>query len=219
MDEILIVVPSKGRPEMMQSFIESWQLTTSGKSDILVGLDDDDETKTKYPISVNRALMVNGYELNKKNNILATYGASKGYPIIGCLSDDFIFHTKGWEDQIIEWQEVNKGICYGNDLLQGANLPTAPFIHSSIITALGYAAPPELIHYYIDNYWLELGMRLDKLKYFPDIIIEHKHWSSGKSIKDETYSNSEKLMTQDRETWDKYRETKLSEDVKKIKSL
>lgn len=212
--KILIVVPSRSRPELMRNLLWSWKNTTSEKSDILVFLDTDDLEMFNYPF-LDHIIGVRE-ELNYKNNRLVNLAVSRGYDIVGCLSDDFIFHTKGWEDEIIGWQKENRGICYGNDLLQGASLPTAPFIHTSIIKSLGYAAPPELIHYFIDNYWMELGMRLDKIKYLPEILIEHKHWSAGKSEKDAVYSESEKVFEQDRNTWDKYRITKLADDVQKV---
>lgn len=216
MKEIIIVVPSRGRPLQMKELIESWEKTTSGRSSILAGIDLDDPTVKDYPSCIDRAVYGEKFELNQKNNDLCNIGIDKGYPIVGCLSDDFIFHTPGWEDKIIAWQTKNWGICYGDDLLQGQNLPTAPFIHYSIIKALGFAAPRELVHYYIDNYWLELGIRLDKIAFMPDIVIEHKHWSNNKAVKDETYSNSESIMAKDRKVWEDYRLTKLEEDVRKV---
>src|SRR5215831_3343947 len=158
MNKIAIVVPSRGRPQQMRQLISSWILTGSNKSEIIMGLDGDDPTLPDYPAGIKIVTTPAG-ELNEKNNRLVMSAIIRGHEIVGCLSDDFIFHTPGWEDIVIKWQEENRGICYGNDLLQGPNLPTAPFIHKDIIIPLGYAAPPELIHYFIDNYWLELGIR------------------------------------------------------------
>lgn len=218
MEKIAIIVPSRGRPQQMRELMASWLLTSKGKSVIMMGLDGDDPTLQNYPPGI-QLITTPGGELNEKNNRLANAALLRGHEIVGCLSDDFIFFTHGWEDIVIHWQEKHRGICYGNDLLQGRALPTAPFIHKDIIIPLGFTAPPELIHYYIDNYWLDLGLRLEKIMYLPQVIIEHKHWSSGKSKKDETYSNSEILMNRDKETWDAYRETKLADDVKKIQSF
>lgn len=220
MEKIAIIIPSRGRPELMKALIESWEKTTQGGSNIIMGLDTNDPELNNYPIDDERFGWLIGpqKELNEKNNNLAR-GRANDYEIIGCLSDDFVFLSKDWEGKVIECQESLKGICYGNDLLQGRNLPTAPFIHNNIIKALGYAAPPVLKHYYIDNYWLELGMRLNRLQYIPDMIIEHRHWSSGKSIKDETYSKSETLMGQDREAWDHYRAHLLAGDVEKVQQF
>jgi len=219
MSNLVIIVPSRGRPSLMKRFLDSWKLTTQGKSTIRIGLDANDPNLMDYIKSernVYKTVFTSQLELNQKNNLLAMSEIEDGANIVGLLSDDFIFHTLGWEDKIIEWQDQNKGICYGNDLLQGAALPTAPFIHEDIILPLGYTAPPILKHYYIDNYWLELGLRLEKIKYLPDIVIEHSHWSNKKAIKDLTYSQSEALMGEDKKAWDHYRETKLSNDVQKI---
>jgi GT2 family glycosyltransferase len=218
MEKIAIIVPSRGRPQLIRQLMSSWMLTSNNNSVIIMGLDGDDPTLSDYPPGIHM-ITTPQQELNEKNNYLANYAVDRGHEIIGCLSDDFVFLTSNWEDKVISCQESLKGICYGDDLLQGRALPTAPFIHRDIILPLGYAAPPVLKHYYIDNYWLELGMRLDRLQYIPNMCIEHKHWSAGKAAKDETYSKSEALMAQDRAAWDYYREHQLAEDVEKIQQF
>lgn len=155
--------------------------------------------------------------VEKLNNFSPGWG-DEGYLGVSFMGDDCVFMTPGWELPIIEWLQSNTGLCYCNDLLQGENLPNNVFIHVDVISALGFMAPPELKHYYIDNYWKDLGIRLGKLNYFPEIIIEHRHWSNNKEVKDATYTEAEKLMGADRETWDKYRITKLAEDVQRIQS-
>lgn len=220
MEEIALLVPTRSRVELFTRLKESWEKTTSGKS-VLVPIVDIDElhiyadtiagtnwmpSETSRPSAVEK--------LNQASAIL-----SLNYPVIGFVSDDFVFHTQGWEDKIVEWQRKAVGIAYCNDLLQGASLPCNVFIHSDIIRALGFMAPTELKHYYNDNYWLDLGLRLKRLKYFHDIIIEHKHWSNNKAQKDELYSSTENAyMTRDREAWDKYRgeEKKLDRDITTI---
>jgi hypothetical protein len=64
---------------------------------------------------------------------------------------------------------------YGNDLLQGANLPTAVFMTSDIIRALGWMVPPSLQHLYVDDSWRDLGRSAACLQYLPDVVIEHVH--------------------------------------------
>lgn len=155
-------------------------------------------------------------KLVEKLNLTALGWEKEGYLCVGFMGDDCVFMTPGWEDVIIHWQKKHKGICYGNDLLQGENLPNNVFIHVDIIAALGFMAPPELQHYYIDNYWKDLGLRLNNIQYFENVVIEHRHWSNQKEQKDATYTNAESLMGQDRAAWDNYRETKLAEDVQII---
>lgn len=225
MKKLAIIVPSRGRPHLIERLLESWKRTTLGHSRIVMALDGDDfhnysEVVSKYhlEIGVELGLIAKRETLTTKLNLFAADWEKRDSIGVGFMGDDCVFMTPGWELPIIEWLENNKGICYGNDLLQGENLPNNVFIHVDIIAALGFMAPPELKHYYIDNYWKDLGLRLDKIKYFNEIIIEHRHWSNGKETKDAIYTEAEKLMGEDKIAWDKYRETKLAEDVKKIQS-
>lgn len=218
--EIIIIVPSRGRPDNAKRLIDSWEARTQGKSDLMFVLDEDDchpyFQLANAPKVFFNVLLGPRKDLCEKTNIPIPELLKSNHKIFCSVGDDHLFLTPGWEDRIIEWQNEHKGICYCNDLLQYENLPTNVFIHRDIIEPLGYMAPPVLEHYFIDNYWKDLGLRLNNIKYFPDIIIEHKHWSNGKSQKDSTYADVEAKFRQDQITWDAYRQTELANDVKKI---
>lgn len=217
--EIVIIVPTRGRPDNMKRLIESWSQRTQGKSEIVMVLDEDDYENYFgiEPWSASPHIIVGERrDLCEKTNILIPIALKQDHKIFCSVGDDHVFLTPGWEDRIIEWQNANKGICYCNDLLQFENLPTNVFIHRDIIEPLGYMAPPVLEHYFIDNYWKDLGLRLNNIHYFPDIVIEHRHWSNNKSVKDATYAEVEAKFRQDQKVWDAYRETELANDVKKI---
>lgn len=226
MKKLTIIVPSRGRPHLMDRLLESWKRTTLGHSRIVMVLDGDDshhynEVHDKYvkEPGIEMAIVFGERQLlTSKLNSFAKDWEKQESIGVGFMGDDCVFMTPGWELPIVDWLENNKGICYGNDLLQGEALPNNVFIHVDIIAALGFMAPPELKHYYIDNYWKDLGLRLEKIKYFESIVIEHRHWSNGKETKDATYTEAEKLMGEDRLAWDKYREDKLAEDVNKVLS-
>jgi len=227
MKKLTIIVPSRGRPHLMERLLESWKRTTLGHSRIVMVLDGDDhhhynEVHDKYIKEPGLELAVIFGErqlLTSKLNSFALDWEKQGSIGVGFMGDDCVFMTPGWELPIIDWLENNEGICYGNDLLQGENLPNNVFIHVNIIKSLGFMAPPELKHYYIDNYWKDLGLRLAKIHYFENVVIEHRHWSNGKEAKDATYTEAEKLMGEDKNTWDEYRTgTKLAADVNKILS-
>lgn len=224
--EILVIVPTRSRPDNVKRMIESWKQTTQGKSLLLFIMDHDDlgihrtmKTEFLYTPGVETATIYGERKMmNAKHNEFCLGWGKEGVEVISSMGDDCVFLTPGWEDKVLEWQREHKGICYCNDLLQGENLPTFAFIHIDIVEALGYLAPPVLQHYYIDNYWKDLGIKLGKLKYFPEIVIEHRHWSAKKAVKDELYTTTENaLMGKDRESWDKYRESELANDVQKIK--
>jgi hypothetical protein len=99
-----------------------------------------------------------------------------------------VFRSKGWDRRIAE-ALATPGIAYGNDLLMGADLPTAVFMSSVIPRALGWFALPTCNHLYIDNGWKTLGQRLGCLRYLPDVVIEHMHPLGGKAPWDATYDH------------------------------
>jgi hypothetical protein len=95
--------------------------------------------------------------------------------------------------------------------MQGVNLPTAVFMTSSIVTTLGYMAPPSLYHLFLDNSWKDWGNALRtrdlwRFRYMPDIIIEHLHPQAGKSEWDEGYVevNGGEMWTRDETAYKEY---------------
>ncbi len=218
--KMLIIVPTRGRNQNHLELIESWQQFTEGKSQILLGLDDDDQqnyTRVNDPFilyDVNPRLRLGG-----TLNLLATKYA-KHYDVIAFLGDDHRFRS-GFES-VVEQAIDNlngMGIIYGNDLLQGEKLPTAVFMSSNIINTLGFMVPPEMVHLYLDNFWLDLGNALNCITYKPEMIVEHMHYSNGKSQADSNYLevNSPEMYSHDQQVYDNYKATQFSLDVKKLK--
>lgn len=223
MRDILIIIPTRSsggtRIESIKRLFKSWRETTDGYSDILVCMDDDDYQQYIQILPPTSIIQIrSNMKLVEKLNIAAMNYADR-YKIVCFVGDDVVFKTEGWEKEVVEWMEKNKpGVCYCNDLLQEETLPNNVFLSSEIVLAMGYMVPSSIQHYYIDNFWKDLGIRLSKLKYFPDIIIEHMHWSNDKAEKDALYTESEKMMETDRQAFDKYRVQKMAEDIEKIKN-
>jgi hypothetical protein len=107
---------------------------------------------------------------------------SKKYPYVGFMEDDCAFVSNNWESTFIDkLTEIgDNAIVWGNDLIHGDRLVGLPFMDSNIVIKLGYMCPPQIKYLYADNFWLELGAKLNTLFYFNDIIIEHRHYSTGK---------------------------------------
>jgi hypothetical protein len=105
------------------------------------------------------------------------------------LDDDHWPITPGWDQLYLNALDElgGTGVVYGNDLFQRDRLPTVPGISTDIVRELGWYAPPTLGHWFCDNFWLELGQRAGRLKYLPDVIIEHRNVQAGKAPHDATY--------------------------------
>jgi len=219
MKKILIIVPSRSsngsRINNIEELKDSWIKTTTGNSDLLIGLDEDDEHHYPRLESVN-------YEVNKRLRMVGTLNllANKycaEYEYITFLGDDHRFRTDDWENTFLnDAKEQKYSIFYGNDLLQGANIPTAVFISSNIIKKLGFMVPTKLIHMYADNFWLELGRALSCLRYYPNLIIEHMHPAASKAKTDTQYAEVDSYTNQDRTSFIHYMNTQFQNDVQKL---
>ena len=221
--EILIIVPSRSgdsvRYPNVDRFIENWKLNSEGQSDLCIALDDDDDHK--YP---RRDGVI--YEVNPRIRMIPTLNqiATKykdQYKYIAFFGDDHIIQTP-WETKFVEYFTENNGIgiAYGNDLLQGAKLPTAVCLTSNIVDKLGYMVPTNLIHMYADNFWLDLGHSLNIIKYFDEVIFEHIHPDNGKAVRDSQYADAASVAPYDQQQYQIYvNSIQRTADIEKIKEL
>lgn len=214
----LVVLPSRSRPEKVQIAAQAL-LEHSRISDIIIAIDDD-QSELYPPIEgvrfeVNERLRMNG----TLNRVALRY--AEQYQTIYFLGDDHVVRTPGWDELLFSSIKARGyGLAYGDDKLQGKNLPTAVMMSSNIIRALGFMAPPELIHLYMDNFWLALGERLDCINYVPEAIIEHMHFSANKSEKDIHYAevNSSEMYSKDQASFKKYLTERFDADIALLES-
>lgn len=215
--KILVIVPTRNRNQKSKEFAECF-FANSKISDLLFGLDEDDETHYER---ISGAL----YEINPRLrlngtlNLLAVKYANQ-YEYIAFMGDDHRIRTQGWDEILYEKiKSIPNAVAYGNDLIQKEKLPTAVIMDSNIITKLGFMSPPVLTHLYLDNFWKDVGSNLGTLTYFDDIIIEHMHYFRGKSEIDEIYAevNSSKMKNQDKTAYENYKNTQFTLDMEKLK--
>lgn len=225
MTELAVIVPSRGRPGNIEQLIEAFDKTTDPKlTHLVVAIDNDDPTAQEY---------IDGAYLSGCDLIIGPPSrmcpilnrVALGYldhPAIGFMGDDHRPRTEGWDHRVVEaLTQLRTGIVYGDDLIQGPNLPTAVFMSSSIVATLGYMVPPGLDHLFADNSWLTWGKRLNRLRYLPEIIIEHVHPLAGKAASDEGYerNNSGATWDHDQAAFDEYVKTVLNDDLSKLAAL
>ena len=219
-DKILIILPTKNRLKDFEIFAESWVKTTEGKSDVLVAINFDDNTyddiKEKYPFIYEK---VNpGSVLEILNQMSVKY--SKEYKYISFMEDDCNFVTEKWETSFInKLKDIGDyGIVWGDDLVNRDYIVGLPFLDSKIIDVLGYMSPPEIKYLWVDHFWKNLGADLGTLFYFPDIVVEHRHYSTGKRQKDEISVVVDSNGFSDMVGYkDVYLKTSYQSDLKKFK--
>jgi hypothetical protein len=213
----LIIIPSRDRVANTDRAIQAIK-ETAVMSDIMIGLDDDNESI--YPrvegviYEVNPRLRMNG-----TLNLLAMKYADQ-YETIFFMGDDHLPKEYGWDARLYgAIEDKGYGVSYGNDLLQGINLPTAVMMSTNIIKELGFMSPPKLIHMFMDNFWKSVGEGLEAITYFDDLIIEHLHAYAGKAELDEMYLsvNNPEVGSHDGKEYGEYMDTLFQSDLARLK--
>jgi len=220
MKDLLMIVPSRGRPEKIEACIDAW-LNTRENSDLLVCLDEDDPELNNY--YHHRQVK---YDVGERIRLCPTVNRAvkdhPGYKYYGFIGDDHLFRTIGWDTKMMDEIESHGGwgIAYGDDLLKGRSLATHCVMSANIPKALGYMAIPGLQHMYMDDFWMEIGNNLGILYYLPDVVVEHMHFSNGKSEKDEIYkeSNDSSIPGDDFRVFEVWKESQMDTDLEKIRN-
>ena len=206
MTTMAIIVPSRGRPQSIAELVKSLEETKTSSS-LYVVIDEDDPTLEEYKklsVELEFNYMITereGKGMAKPLNKAAKFLSDAGWYDHFCfLGDDHRPRTIDWDMQLVnklDWMET--GLAYGDDLLQGEQLPTAVAMSGNIVKALGGMVPPNMIHLYLDNFWLQLGRDLDAICYMPEVVIEHLHPVAGKGEWDDQYRevNAEEVYSAD----------------------
>jgi len=215
---MVVLVPSRGRPRNIDRLRQAWA-DTGATADLVVLVDDDDPTRDEYAALDLPALHIGprqriGPLLNDWAPRLA-----RSYDVVGFMGDDHVPRTQGWDALVLEASTLWT-VVYGNDLLQGENLPTAVFQGAGIIRTLGQFCEPGALHLYLDNYWRTLGERLGTLRYLPDVIIEHVHYINGKAPEDALYAevNAPSMYEHDGAAWTAYASGAMGDDLDRVRA-
>lgn len=187
MFEIVVLVPTRGRPDNAKRLYTSLMDTANRGFGIEFCVDEDDPYLEAYL----EALPGGTVSVGSPNRLgpwlnIASKAHLGNYDIIGFIGDDVISRTYGWDEDVREAYGPNM-IAYPNDGHQGPGLPTSVFMDSDLIWSLGYMVNPAFKHLYIDNHWKRLGEELDTLTYLPEVNMEHMHPFAGKAPEDATY--------------------------------
>lgn len=209
-DQMVVIVPSRERPHNVARLVKAW-IETGAEAHLQIGVDDDENVDAYCEALVD--LGQGGVTVLPRTGMTGTLNeiaveVADHYRYVGFMGDDHLPRTMHWDSRIMT--RLSEGPCrivYGNDLMQGPLLPTAVFMDSRIIRALGYMAPPALRHLFLDNTWRDWGNALGTLTYLPDVIIEHMHPQAGKAENDEGYGrvNAADIWDHDEKAYEAYK--------------
>jgi len=231
MSDLVIIVPSRGRPAAAAELIDAASKTCTADTQIVFAIDDNDPTLDDYiDVVQGKSNAAVGIVEQPTNMVHALNSAAMAVVTtftpppfaLGFMGDDHRPRTEGWDTLYLEaLRELGTGIVYGDDLFQRENLPTQVAMTSNIVGVLHYMAPPTLQHMYVDNFWRDLGSAAGCLKYLPDVIVEHMHPVADKAEWDEGYDrvNAPEMYSADVHAYEAYRNARFGFDVETVRNL
>jgi hypothetical protein len=218
--DLLVVVPTRGRPELMQRFLGAWSGTVQGDTDLLVVTDEDEADAYSGLELPDRAgwTLLPRMNLGPKLNAVCLPEAGR-YRAVGFLADDCVPQTPGW-DLLLMQALATPGIAYPEDRRR-ADIPEHPFISSQIITALGWFFEPSLKHYCADCVLGDLGRGAGCLRYVPEAVVAHLHYQvqGVTAERDRTYAEAENNGTGDHAAYREWRSHRMAADIAKVRAV
>ena len=225
MPDLLVIVPSRGRPQGVARLLDAVYATSRAKTHLHVAVDEDDETLPLYRAVMDKA--------GAEGDVLET-GPRKGlcawtnevavrrageYPYLASLGDDMVPRTPGWDRALIRGIERmgGTGIVYPFDGVR-EDIPEACVMSSDIVAALGWMALPDCQHWYIDNVWADLGRGAGCLRHLRAIAVDHRNVvAEGRS--DQTAKDNGKSLEADRDAYYAWRRDRMADDITVILKL
>jgi hypothetical protein len=236
--ELLVIVPSKGRPQSVARVYEAWVKTGAFEHAKLVfAVDADDSKHSAYfdadllrglPQPGNATVYFQTFatwqpmvpKLNECARIACL--ADDRFEMVAFMGDDHVPRSHGWAARYVEaLRDLGTGIVYGDDLVQGEKLPTQWAMTSDIVSALGRMVPAPVEHLYCDNAVLDLGRAADCIRYLPDVVIEHCHPVAQRGAWDAGYErvNSRTQYAADRARYLTWRRDQMAADAETVRAL
>jgi hypothetical protein len=192
---IAILLPTRGRAEMLERSIQSLILMAKDPNQIqlMLAFDNDDEVGTKHFEQVVQPWlddnMINytammfeplGYiRLNEYVNELARNSDARWLVF---WNDDAVMETQDWDKEIMKWDGQFKLLAFRTHNLHPYSI--FPIVPRKWLDLLGYLSPHQ-----ISDAWLsQQAYMLDIMERIPVEVLHDRHDLTGNN-KDETFLN------------------------------
>lgn len=235
MADLVMVVPTRGRPWRIPGLVAAWRDTaTFPDATLLLATDADDPHQQAYTDVCDLArradpgldLRILVFEQRRpmvdKLDACALTAAQTGAAAVGFAGDDHLPGSYGWARALHRAAtDPTPGVAWGDDLHRGPDLPTHWVMDSRIITTLGVMVPAPVQHQFCDRAVLDLATAAGCARYLPEVIVEHRHYAAGKALKDPGYRavNSKAQFEADRDRYRRWRGRDLPVQATAVRDL
>ncbi len=197
MVKLSLLLPTRGRPAFVANFLQSVIANSSNPQfvEVVLTIDQDDVNSHTItcpsPLQMVKMVGSPGRPMGLMNQ--QCYEASSGQYVM-LVNDDAICQTKGWDTEIYKtFSRFSDRIAlvYGNDMDQGAHVPTFPILSREACDAMSGICPVSYWNLHIESHIFDIFKQLKKLKhdrivYLPNLVFEHLHHTLNKSEADQT---------------------------------
>lgn len=204
--KLLIQLPVRQRPDALIRSIEDYRRMADDEShEICVVGDEDDRTMDSPEIrkflleqeAVSVVFLKSSDKISAVNGILGR----KVWDVVLVASDDMVPVRRGYDSVIISRMRENfpdlDGVLWFDDGYQRDRLNTLPVLGRKYWARFGYVYCPEYQSMYADNEFMQVAENLGRQKYFPEVIIEHRHPDAGKAKNDALYKRNQRRQGRD----------------------
>jgi hypothetical protein len=219
--EILIKIPTRGRPEQFFAMLELYikNLRDKDKTKFLITADIDDESMNNDQVKEYIKIYCNTYEVDME----ITFGESQNkihainrdlsscfyynWDVLVLASDDMLPIFEGYDEIIRRDMEEHfpdrDGVLYYPDGY--TNLNTLPILGRKYYERFDYIYNPEYKSFFCDNLFHEVADILQK-QYHGDIILfKHEHPANIGNGWDEVYEKNNTSWDEDKQTYINHR--------------
>jgi len=200
--KISVLCPSRSRPALALRMAHSALDTAKGPVEVLIGLDCDDPQRQDYYKMIDQSSGIPLFtftprvsvghiwnELAKDaiSNVEDESESEQQDHLFLMANDDIVFLTMGWDEAFASAARQYPDrifVMWAEDGINGANHAAFPCVSRKWIDTVGYFSPTDFKFFRHDTWIYDLGHRLGRLHFIPDVNIQHLHWSAG-GVKDE----------------------------------
>ena len=215
---LLVMIPTRGRRAQCERLLESFTETVTGDDTDLVFISDGDDQESYEGMEwgpATHAVIDPRMPFSGKLNAVAMV-AVEDYDVLMWVGNDHVFQTPAWDKLLLAALADlgGHGWVYPDDKRR-SDVPEIWMCSSSVVKALGWFAPPYMDHYYTDNAVAELGKRAGLIRYVPEVVIEHLHYSVHPETEyDGLYKEAEERWGQsDLEAFQEWRSSQCANEV------
>lgn len=219
MTDLVLLVPSRGRPLNVERLVASCAKTCRADTVIHFGFDEDDRFLADNLAAADGCPAVIGPRMGLAawTNRLAFAHPGEDASWLCSIGDDMVPLTDGWDEKLCEAAGPN-GMAYPNDRRRD-DIPECCVIGAAVVRALGWMCEPSLAHWYVDAVWADLGRGAGRLRYLPDTVVEHRHPNVTGQPGDSTYWEAAGSMSADLAAYQKWRMRRMRTDIETVRSV